>query len=96
LIHSKPGATGTTAATPATSAVAVTTTPAATITKTTTAPTTAAPAPAPTVPAATVVKVVAGTPKINFLGKKIDSIISLLMLFDSKSFVVLCIQVETI
>jgi hypothetical protein len=67
LIHSKtPGASGTAAATPATSVATVTTTPAATITTATTTPTTAAPAQAAP---ATVVKVVAGTPKINFLGK---------------------------
>jgi hypothetical protein len=65
LIHSK--ATGTAAATPTTSAAAVTTAPVATTTTATTTPATAVPTPA--APAATVVKVVAGTPKINFLGK---------------------------
>jgi hypothetical protein len=66
LIHSK--ATGTAAATPTTSAAAVTTAPVATTTTATTTPATAVPTPAAS--AATVVKVVAGTPKINFLGKE--------------------------
>lgn len=66
MIHSK--ATGTAAATPTTSAAAVTTAPVATTTTATTTPATAVPTPA--APAATVLKVVAGTPKINFLGIK--------------------------
>lgn len=66
MIHSK--ATGTAAATPTTSAAAVTTAPVATTTTATTTPATAVPTPAAS--AATVVKVVAGTPKINFLGKE--------------------------
>lgn len=70
LIHSKTPGTAATTAVTTTTAAAATTTPAAAVTAATTNTTTSTPT-ATAAPA--VVKVVAGTPKINFLGKNSDS-----------------------